>query len=549
MRGSVLSRLLEGRSSTSRKLCWLLCLICFFCFPPTLRSHQNSVVSVPLLNSQLSPLLYDNSFKSEETLLSRYPFLRGGSPLSSSSHLSSVLEGADDASPTSAPSSAPSISFDPPTSRPTSSPSVGIPLSSQFTIIEITKGGVYSDRGIRKEFIINTGDYVTISGHGGINHYQIIPFANGRLTIVDFQTSTDVIDLLQFPYIKSLSQVSYTTYPFVILLPDNQKIYLTGFNMMKLSYSNFVLMTPSLSKSTETSTPDKFWSNDLITAVSVLGALCFIVFFLYFGFDKLKRIFQIEEYKVISKGEGEEDDAWDEGNNNDNHLPPHSTITNHSSPRKPLLSSASLPPSALLKRAEKKKEDIKARKAASVSSEEEKKSEQTDEDHNGNIVTRSPARTSAAGSSSSKKNKDRKTINSSSRKLVDNDNMFQSVKQEQIEKEKARKKSILEARKKSIRKSILMKKKMSIQYSETNSSHSSSSLQEEKWKMQLSKLTKLGSALDLSDDDDDDDDDMDLDLDDLGSDFNLSDFDLEGAEDDYEAASVDKEEDFQMLKV
>jgi hypothetical protein len=485
MRGSILSRLLEGRFSTSRKLCWLLCLICFCCFPPTSRSHQNSVASVPLLNSQLWPSLHDNSLKSEQTLLSRYPFLRGGSPLSSSSRLSSVLEGADDA-PTSAPSSAPLISFDPPTSRPTSSPSVGLPLSSQFTIIEITKGGVYSDRGIRKEFIINTGDYVTISGHGGINHYQIIPFANGRLTIVDFQTSTDVIDLLQFPYIKSLSQVSYTTYPFVILLPDNQKIYLTGFNMMKLSYSNFVLMTPSLTKSTETSTQNRFWSNDLITAVSVLGALCFIVFFLYFGFDKLKRIFQIEEYKVISKGEGEgeENDAWDEGNNNDDHLPPHSTVTNQSSPRKPLLSSTPLPPSALLKQAEKKKEDIKARKAASVSSEEEKKSEQTDEDHNGNIVTRSPARTSVAGSSSSKRNKDRKT--------------------------------------------------------------SSSSPQEEKWKMQLSKLTKLGSALDLSDDDDDD---MDIDLDDLGSDFDVSDFDLEGGDDDYAAAFDDKEEDFQMLKV
>jgi hypothetical protein len=523
--------------------------VCIFSFPTTLNSHQNAVVSLPLLNNHLSSLMDNNHLQSEQSLLSRYPFLRGTSPIPSSSHLSLILE---DDPPTSAPSSAPSISpLDPPTSRPTSSPSVGIPLNTQYAVIEIKKGGVYSDRGIRKEFIINTADAVTITGHGGINHYKVVPYANGRLTIIDFQTSTDVIDLLQFPFIKSLSQISYTTYPFIILLPNNQKIYLTGFNIMKLSYSNFLLMTPSLTKQTTTSNDDEFWSNDLITAVSVLGGLCFIVFFLYFGFDKIKRILKIEEYKVISKSEGGEDDAWDDDHNNkgDNHLP----ATNQSSPHKPLLSSTTAavpPPPSSYVNSGKKKHEIKGRKVASVSSSEEKKSEESDNNnHNGNIVTRSPVRTSFITGSSSKKEKDRKTIlNSSSKKkgdeIVNNDNMFQSVKQDQIEIEKIRKKSILEARKKSIQKSILMKKKMSIQYSETNSSHSSSiaqgdsSNQNEKWKMQLAKLTKLGSALDMSDDEDEDDD-VDFDLDELGSDWDFSDLDDVDGDD----------EDFQMLKV
>jgi hypothetical protein len=198
-----------------------------------------------------------------------------------------------------------SVSETQPTSSPSSSPTEAVPLNAEFIIIDITKAGRYVGKGLRKQFIISCGGDVEITGNGGINHYKVLPFANQRITINDFQAANDVFDFLQYPSVASIWNIGYQTYPLVLLLRNSQQIRLPNYNTMQLSDQNFIFVIQD-GPTSSTITKDEtfhFWTKDLISALTVLCGLCFLVFFFYFFYPKIKRFLKIEEYKNIDNDE------------------------------------------------------------------------------------------------------------------------------------------------------------------------------------------------------------------------------------------------------
>ena len=210
-------------------------------------------------------------------------------------------------SPTFFPTSTPSAT-DFPTSRPSLTPPERI--GQQYQIIEITNAGVYTYTGkpTNKQFIINCGGDVMITGQRGKNHYKILPFANQVITITDFKKDGDVIDLLQYPTIDDIHDIGYSTYPLTLLLTDRQKIVLPLFTTMTLDPTRNFVFSSSITITTSAPAENNFWSRDLISAVAVLGVLCFLVFFFYFFYPKIKQILRLEEYKNLSDENDDNDD-------------------------------------------------------------------------------------------------------------------------------------------------------------------------------------------------------------------------------------------------
>jgi hypothetical protein len=204
-----------------------------------------------------------------------------------------------------------SVSGKQPTNFPSSSPTEAVPLNAEFIIIDITKAGRYVGKGLRKQFIISCGGDVEITGNGGINHYKVLPFANQRITINDFQAANDVFDFLQYPSVASIWNIGYQTYPLVLLLRNSQQIRLPNYNTMQLSDQNFIFVIQD-GPTSSTITKDEtfhFWTKDLISALTVLCGLCFLVFFFYFFYPKIKRFLKIEEYKNIDEEGADEENA------------------------------------------------------------------------------------------------------------------------------------------------------------------------------------------------------------------------------------------------
>jgi hypothetical protein len=178
--------------------------------------------------------------------------------------------------PSRLPTSHPTAHQSQPTSSPSSSPTEAVPLNAEFIIIDITKAGRYVGKGFRKQFIISCDGDVEITGNGGINHYKVLPFANQRITINDFQAAKDVFDFLQYPSVASIWNIGYQTYPLVLLLRNSQQIRLPNYNTMQLSDQNFIFVTLSLDAD-ESSSPSSALSTSAIIAIVVSGACGIII--------------------------------------------------------------------------------------------------------------------------------------------------------------------------------------------------------------------------------------------------------------------------------
>ncbi len=215
-------------------------------------------------------------------------------------------------SPTLIPTAQPSHNESQPSSSPTQIPTAQYQFSTTYKTFQITSGGTYSFKGFRKQIIINTPDPVTVTGNGGINHYKILPIAGGKITVTDFDTNTDLFDLLLFSGIEDISNVGYSTNPLTLLLTDNQRVILPNYKIMTLSIENFIFIIPSSTITTTSSSTDDghfvFWSSDLISAVSVLTILVFLVLFFNVFYNKIKRIMKLEEYANITEDKEEQDE-------------------------------------------------------------------------------------------------------------------------------------------------------------------------------------------------------------------------------------------------
>lgn len=214
-------------------------------------------------------------------------------------------------SPTLIPTAQPSYNESQPSSSPTQIPTAQYQFSTTYKTFQITSGGTYSFKGFRKQIIINTAEPVTVTGNGGINHYKILPIAGGKITVTDFNTDTDLFDLLLFSEIEDISNVGYSTNPLTLLFTDNQRVILPNYKIMTLSIENFIFVIPSSTITTTSSTDDGhfvFWSSDLISAVSVLTILVFLVLFFNVFYNKIKRIMKLEEYANITEDKEEQDE-------------------------------------------------------------------------------------------------------------------------------------------------------------------------------------------------------------------------------------------------
>eukprot|EP01040_Poterioochromonas_malhamensis_P011763 gene11763-12835_t len=139
--------------------------------------------------------------------------------------------------PTRRPTHLPTIRLSLPTSSPSHAPTLS--TSNNLPII-IDTGGGYDGSWNHRLIIVNSTDSVLIKGKGSYNVYRISPRPSMTITIIHFKTS-DKLDFSEFTSFHSLSELSYSTIPLVIELPNNQRVVLSSMtNMQLLSASNFI---------------------------------------------------------------------------------------------------------------------------------------------------------------------------------------------------------------------------------------------------------------------------------------------------------------------
>jgi hypothetical protein len=81
---------------------------------------------------------------------------------------------------------------------------------------------------------------VTISGGGGINKFVIFIDVGVNITITDFNTTSDALDLTHFIQIYSLADLTITKGSAIVNLPSSQKVILQNLSPGDLAPSNFV---------------------------------------------------------------------------------------------------------------------------------------------------------------------------------------------------------------------------------------------------------------------------------------------------------------------
>jgi hypothetical protein len=79
---------------------------------------------------------------------------------------------------------------------------------------------------INNQFIIQSGGTVRVEcGSSQRCVYLVLPVEISRIILEDFDINKDIIDLTQFPWLKSMTDLSFTTNPQVILLGKTQEIF------------------------------------------------------------------------------------------------------------------------------------------------------------------------------------------------------------------------------------------------------------------------------------------------------------------------------------
>jgi hypothetical protein len=145
------------------------------------------------------------------------------------------------------PSCSPSLAISRfPSSFPSSYPSLS--SSTPFTTVSITSNGSYelSSLEAKQEIIISaTGNIVVFPKNDSQQNsrhqfvYRIIPKAN-TITIIDFHTKTDILDLIAFSSsFATWKDLPYRSHPLTIILSGKQRIVLANHEEMDLTEENF----------------------------------------------------------------------------------------------------------------------------------------------------------------------------------------------------------------------------------------------------------------------------------------------------------------------
>jgi sugar lactone lactonase YvrE len=164
-------------------------------------------------------------------------------------------------SPTFRPSRSPSLF---PSSYPTFPSSVSVP----FSTIAIANNGSYSitsseeeiggTTGVsNKEIIISATGNIVLRNEGNENNngnrdihiYRILPREN-IITILDFRTKQDILDLIPFSdSFTSLKDLPFRSHPLTFFLSEKQRIILANHEEMDLTEENFYFSTSSPTES------------------------------------------------------------------------------------------------------------------------------------------------------------------------------------------------------------------------------------------------------------------------------------------------------------
>jgi hypothetical protein len=133
-----------------------------------------------------------------------------------------------------------------PSLYPSSSPSVTptVSISSPPQEITIDTEGVYNVPSGKSDVIISgEGSFeITNSGGGGRKIYTILPSKN-IITIANFNTKYDQINLIHFPDLYSINDLVYRTNPLQIFLSNEQKLILLSVAATELTEENFIFQT------------------------------------------------------------------------------------------------------------------------------------------------------------------------------------------------------------------------------------------------------------------------------------------------------------------
>lgn len=168
-----------------------------------------------------------------------------------------------------------------PTKFPTSTPSQFPTFSAhsnldQFMILYITgdKKTVVSNgttSGVLRKYIIDVDNKTTIGGAGLRNIYQFKPNQNAQVTILNFQPQRDEIDLSDFPSIRSITDLSYSSDPLTLYLPNGQEIILSDMDTFSLTNDNFIFASGG-NQSQETASKKKtIWSTNVLAVLILAG--------------------------------------------------------------------------------------------------------------------------------------------------------------------------------------------------------------------------------------------------------------------------------------
>ncbi len=176
--------------------------------------------------------------------------------------------------PTRRPTIHPSVH---PSYQPTSFPSYPTLTAILITLVNQTSGGeigaVHGTPGREEIFSIQSlntsslGKSLTIVGGRGRKIYEIFPLSNTEVILADFQPvqKNDVIDFSRFSTITKMSDISYSTFPVVLLLPNNQLVELSSYKVFNFTSKAFLFAPDTTSSSTSSSTS--------VSAASILAVV------------------------------------------------------------------------------------------------------------------------------------------------------------------------------------------------------------------------------------------------------------------------------------
>jgi hypothetical protein len=182
-------------------------------------------------------------------------------------------------SPTLIPTKKPTIL---PSPQPSSSPSTyfinGVVDDDGFSTVHITNSDptlpLPSDKQ-RQQYFIDVVNDITVEGKGKIDKFIILPSSNVTISLLNFKTDHDIVDLSAFPGLRSLYGLSYSESPLVISLPnDQQLLFLSVQAMAQLSEENFLFSSRS---SSATSSSSSSSDSSLKTSRSVNRQLIWVI--------------------------------------------------------------------------------------------------------------------------------------------------------------------------------------------------------------------------------------------------------------------------------